>query len=64
MPRLSVLPMHDAFEIAVSRSFAVMLANEARDPWERAKLLFNLGIRGGTTRAQVARIALANSAEA
>ncbi len=37
----------------VSRTFAIVWANEIRDPWERASRLFNLGIKGGTTREQV-----------
>jgi hypothetical protein len=56
--------MADAFEIKMSRSFAVLLANRTPCPWERARCLFNLGIRGGTTRAQVDRMRIAEPKEA
>ncbi len=48
--------MSDTNEIATGRIFAIVAANCEPDHWERARLLFNLGIRGGTTRAQLDRV--------
>lgn len=36
-----------------SRAIAIMLANLDECPFARAKALYNLGIKGGTTRKQV-----------
>jgi hypothetical protein len=39
--------------IGVSRQFKVMWANMIDCPWSRAMELYNLGVKGGTTRKRV-----------
>ena len=39
-----------------SRAIAIMLADWDDCPFARAKALYNLGIKGGTTRKQVNRL--------